>query len=77
MNKGIINRDKDAKLHGEQIYYHPNGNISRIGNYHHGKRHGYVVWFYDDNTIRYKQYYNMGKLVYDETHYHKQIKIRI
>ena len=77
MNKDIRNFDEQGKLHGQQITHHTNGNIWFITNYHHGKRHGYRVWFYKDKSIEYKQYCNMGKWIYDEDHLNKQIQIKI
>ena len=78
MNKDIINHDKNGNLHGVQIEYHSNGNIRWIDNYHHGILNGYEAWFRSDNSIDFKDYYNMGKRIYDEDHlWSKQIEIKI
>ena len=77
MKQNIKNKDKQGKRHGKQIRYYPNGNIFCIDNYHHGKWHGYQAFFNDDNSIEYKEYYNMGNSIYSEDHYHKHIQINI
>ena len=77
MKDNIRNKDKQGKRHGKKISYHPNGNIRWISNFHHGKRHGYLAWFYKDKSIQFKQYCNMGKWIYDEYHYDNQIQINI
>ena len=77
MKKDIINRDKNGNLHGKQIYYHPNDNIGWIENYHHDKPNGYLAWFNQDNSINFKDYWNMGKLIYEEDHWTNQINIKI
>ena len=77
MKKDIRNKDEQGNLHGEQIDYHPNGEIRWILNYHHGKPHGYIAWFYSDNTIEHKSYWNTDKKIYGENHYYNQIEINI
>ena len=77
MKNNIRNYDKNNNLHGVQITYHPNDNISCIENWYHGIYHGYKAWFKSDNSIDLKLYYNMGKWVYSENYFHKQIKIHI
>ena len=77
MNKDIRIRDKQGKLHGKQIDYFSNGNINFIENYNHGLRHGYLVYFNTDKSIEYKLYFNMGNRIYKESHWTKQIKIKI
>ncbi len=78
MNKDIRNYDKQGKNHGKQISYHTNGNTQWIYNYHHGKRNGYIALFKSDKSIYFKQYWNMGKWIYNEDHWdNKQIQIKI
>ena len=78
MRNNIRNTDKQGKLHGEQIDYYSNDNISWIENYHHGLWHGYQIGFNPDNTISFKQYCNMNKWVYEEDHvWSNQIRIKI
>ena len=78
MNKDIRNYDENDNLHGVQIDYHSNGNICWIVNYHHGKRNGYIAWFYKDKTIEFKGYCNMDKLLYSDSHsWNNQIEIKI
>ncbi len=77
MKQNIRNYDKDGKAHGKQIWYYSNGNIRWISNYHHGIYHGYQDSFNPDNSIRYKEYFNMGKWIYNENHWRKEIQIKI
>ena len=77
MKNNIRNRDENGNLHGKQISYHSNDNISWIYNYHHGKYQGYQAWFNIDKSIFNKSYYNMGKRIYSEYHWSKQIGIKI
>ncbi len=78
MKNNIENKDKQGNRHGKQIWYYINGNIQFIANHHHGKLNGYQAWFKSDNSIRYKQYLDMNKWVYDEDHwFNNQIKIKI
>ena len=35
------------------------------------------VWFNEDNSIDFKQYWNMDKRIYDEDHWGNQIEINI
>ncbi len=77
MKDNIRNKDKNGEYHGEQIDYHSNGNIQWIRNYHHGKPNGYRTFFNQDKTISFKQYWNMNKWIYKESHWTNQIQIKI
>ena len=78
MNKDIRNRDKNGNLHGKQIDYHLNGNICNIDNWYHGEPNGYSAWFKVNGLINDKEYFNMGKRIYEEDHlWHRQIRIKI
>ena len=78
MKNNIRNYDKNNNLHGEQITYHPNGNIWWIYNYHHAKWNGYQADFNSDKSIGFKQYLDMGNRIYEEDHgFNEQIEIKI
>ena len=77
MNKDIINLDKQGNLHGKQIYYHSNDNITWIENYYHGKYHGYQAWFKINGLTNDKASFNMNECIYSEAHWTKQIQINI
>ena len=61
-DKKILNKAQYYRgdLHGERLWYHPNGNVSSQGTFVYDDQEGYFYFFADNGMLRYRLYFEDG-----------------